>query len=76
MSDLTDKSFVKWACNRLTEDVDFDKKKIIFSDEAHFDLDGYVSKSQTEKPHAYIEKPTQPKRVTHCLVLILILTDI
>ena len=34
--------FVKGACDRLTEDADFAKKKIIFSDEAHFDLGGYV----------------------------------
>ena len=45
------------------------KKKIIFSDEAHFDLGGYVNKQNcdiwgTENPHAYIEKPTHPKRVT------------
>ena len=44
-------------------------KKIIFSDEAHFDLGGYVNKQNcriwgTGKPHAYIEKPTYPKRVT------------
>ena len=44
-------------------------KKIIFSDEAHFDLDGYVKEQNcriwgTENPHAYIEKPTYPKRVT------------
>ena len=40
------------------------KKEIIFSDEAHFDLGGYVNKHNcriwdTEKPHAYIEKRTQ-----------------
>ena len=34
----------KWACDRLTEDADFGKKKIIFSGEAHFDLGGYVNK--------------------------------
>ena len=44
-------------------------KKIIFSDEAHFDLGGYVNKQNcriwgTENPHAYIEKPTHTKRVT------------
>ena len=33
----------KWASDRHTEDADFGKKKIIFSDEAHFDLDGYVT---------------------------------
>ena len=77
MSDLTDKQFyssaeriwlcihfAKWACDRLTEDADFGKKKVIFSD----DLGGYVNKQNcriwdTENPHAYIEKPT------HCLVL-------
>ena len=45
------------------------KKNIIFSDEAHFDLGGYVNKQNsrfwgTENPHAYIEEPTHPKRVT------------
>ena len=37
--------------------------------EAHFDRGGYVNKQNcricgTENPHAYIEKPTNPKRVT------------
>ena len=44
-------------------------KKIIFSYEAHFYLGGYVNKQNCriwgiENPHAYIEKPTHPKRVT------------
>ena len=44
------------------------ERKIIFSDEAHFDLGGYVNKQNcsiwgTENLHAYIEKPTHPKRV-------------
>ena len=58
--------FAKWACDRLTEDADFGKQKIIFSDGAHFDLGGYVNKQKcsTENPHAYIEKPMHPKRVT------------
>ena len=43
--------------------------KIIFSDEAHFDLGRYVNKQNcriwcTENPHAYIENPKHPKRVT------------
>ena len=43
--------------------------KSYFLDEAHFDLGGYVNKQNcriwgTENPHAYIEKPTHPKRVT------------
>ena len=61
--------WAKRACDRLTEDVDSGRNKIIFSDEAHFDLGEYVNKQNwriwgTENPHAYIEKPTQPKRVT------------
>ena len=44
-------------------------KKIIFSDEAHFDLGGNVNKQNyciwdTENPQANIEKPTHLKRVT------------
>ena len=34
----------KWGCERYTEYANFDKKKISFSDEAHFDLGGYVNK--------------------------------
>ena len=49
----------------------FCEKKIIFSDEAHFHFGGYVNKQNyriwgTENSHAYIEKPTHPKRVTVC----------
>ena len=60
--------FAKWACDRLTEDADFGQK-IIFSDEAHFDLGGYVNRQNcsiwgTENLHAYIEKLTHPKRFT------------
>ena len=44
-------------------------KKIIFSDEVHFDLGGYVNKKNCgiwgiENPNAYIEKPIYPKRLT------------
>ena len=44
-------------------------KKTIFSDEANFDLGGYVNKQNcriwgTENPHTYIEKLTHPKQVT------------
>ena len=60
--------FARWDCDRLTEDSVFGKK-IIFSDEAHFDLGGYVNKQNcriwgTDNRHAYIEKLTHPKRVT------------
>ena len=62
--------FAKWACDRLTKDADFSKKKKkIFSDEAHCGLGRYVNKlnfhiSGIENSHAYIEKPKHPKRVT------------
>ena len=47
----------------------FWQKKITFSDKAHIDFGGYVNKQNchiwgTEIPHADIEKPTHPKRVT------------
>ena len=45
----------KWACDQFTEDADFGKKKIISSDEADFDLGGYINKQNcsiwsTENP--------------------------
>ena len=60
--------FAKWACAWLTEDANF-YEKIIFSDEAHFDLGGYVNKKicgiwGTENLHAYNQKQKHPKRVT------------
>ncbi len=60
--------FAEWACDRLKEDANFGKK-IIFSDEAHFHLGGYVNKQNcriwgTENPHVILEKPKHPQRVT------------
>ena len=57
--------FAKWACDRLTEDVDVGKEKH-FSNEDHFELGGYVNKKNcricgTGNPH---EKPAHSKRVT------------
>ena len=42
---------------------------MIFSDEAHFHLDGYVNKQNcriwgTENPHVIVEKPMHPARIT------------
>ena len=58
MSDLTD-----------NQKMPILTKKIIFSDEAHFALGGYVNKQNcriwgTENQPAYIENPTHSKRVT------------
>ena len=52
--------FANWASNRLPQDADFGKK-IIFSDEAHFDIGGYVNKKNcriwgTGNPHACTPK--------------------
>ena len=47
------------ATDRLTEDADFGKQKIILSEEAHFNLGGYVNKQTCR-----VENPTHPKRVT------------
>ena len=57
--------FAKWAHGRLTEDADFVKKKIIFSDEAHFDLINLIINKQncriwgTENPQAYIKSQNE-----------------
>ena len=65
-----------WLCIRLNNDEKYCDitwnifgKENMFSDEVHFDLGGYINKQNchiwgTENPHDYIEKPTQPKRVT------------
>lgn len=60
--------FADWALNKLNDDPDF-ARKIIFSDEAHFHLGGYVNKQNcriwgTENPHAVVNKPMHPDRVT------------
>ena len=50
--------FAKLACDQLTEDADFGKKKVVFSDEAHFNVAGYINKDE------YIEKPKHSNRLT------------
>ncbi|KZC15025.1 hypothetical protein WN55_08618 [Dufourea novaeangliae] len=60
--------FAQWAEDRLIEDEHF-YRKIIFSDEAHFHLGGYVNKQNcriwgSENPHVIVEKPMHPQRVT------------
>jgi len=59
--------FTQWAEQRLVED-DF-YRKIIFSDEAHFHLGGYVNKQnyriwRSENLHVVMEKLMHPQRVT------------
>jgi len=60
--------FAQWNEQRLVENEHF-YRKIIFSDEAHFHLDGYVNKQNcriwgSENPHVVMEKPMHPQRVT------------
>lgn len=60
--------FSVWALEQLEIDDNF-AQKIIFSDEAHFHLGGYVNKQNcriwgSENPHVVIEKPMHPERVT------------
>lgn len=53
----------------MKESGEIDFGKIWFSDECHFQLEGYVNKQNyrfwgTENPHVQIIKPLHPKRVT------------
>jgi len=59
--------FAQWAEQRLVEDEHF-YRKIIFSDEAHFHLGGYVNKQNciwgSENQYIVMEKPMHLQRVT------------
>lgn len=62
------RTFVNWLLEMQEADADF-FKKIIFSDEAHFHLSGYVNKQNcrvwgSENPRAIVEQPHYPQRVT------------
>lgn len=62
------RGFAAWALKKLTEDPFF-YRKIIFTDEAHFWLNGFVNKQNcriwsNENPHAILEKPLHPLKVT------------
>ena len=53
----------------MAENNDIDFGKILFSDEAHFQMEGYVNKQNcriwgSENPHYSIIKPLHPKRLT------------
>ena len=67
--------FDKWACNRLIEDVDFGKK-VMFSDEAHFDLGGECKPAKLS--HLGHRKPERihwkadALKTSHCLVRLLV----
>ncbi|GFS87190.1 transposable element Tc3 transposase [Trichonephila clavipes] len=60
--------FVEWAQNEIAVVPDF-HKRILFSDEAHFWLNGYVNKQNCRiwseaYRHVYVETPLHPEKLT------------
>ncbi|GFV59721.1 DUF4817 domain-containing protein [Trichonephila clavipes] len=60
--------FVEWAPNEMAVVPDF-HKRILFSDEAHFWLNGYVNKQNCRiwsevNPQVYVETPLHPEKLT------------
>ncbi|GFS91007.1 DUF4817 domain-containing protein [Trichonephila clavipes] len=60
--------FVKWAQNEIAVVPDF-HTRILFSDEAHFWLNGYVNKQNCRiwseaNPQVYVETPLHPEKLT------------
>ncbi|GFX16858.1 hypothetical protein TNCV_2518361 [Trichonephila clavipes] len=60
--------FVEWAENEIAVVPDF-HKRILFSDEAHFWLNGYVNKQNCRiwseaNPQVYVETPLHPEKLT------------
>ncbi|GFX44273.1 DUF4817 domain-containing protein [Trichonephila clavipes] len=60
--------FVEWAQNEIAVVPDF-HKRILFSHEAHFWLNGYVNKQNCRiwseaNPQVYVETPLHPEKLT------------
>ncbi|GFU35179.1 hypothetical protein TNCV_2106221 [Trichonephila clavipes] len=60
--------FVEWAQNKIAVVPDF-HKRILFSDEAHFWLNGYVNKQTCRiwseaNPQVYVETALHPQKLT------------
>ncbi|GFU07324.1 uncharacterized protein TNCV_2656341 [Trichonephila clavipes] len=60
--------FVEWAQNEIAVVPDFHKRNL-FSDEAHFWLNGYVNKQNCRiwseaNPQVYVETPLHPEKLT------------
>ncbi|GFY24058.1 hypothetical protein TNCV_1011111 [Trichonephila clavipes] len=60
--------FFEWAQNEIAVVPDF-HKRILFSDEAHFWLNGYVNKQNCRiwseaNPQVYVETPLRPEKLT------------
>ncbi|GFU02903.1 hypothetical protein TNCV_3481041 [Trichonephila clavipes] len=59
--------FVEWAQNEMAVAPDF-HKRILFSDETHFWLNGYVNKQNCRiwseaNPQVYVETPLDPEKL-------------
>ncbi|GFW99697.1 hypothetical protein TNCV_3419281 [Trichonephila clavipes] len=66
--DQARRRFVEWAQNEIAVVPDF-HKRILFSDEAHFCLNGYVNKQNCRiwseaNPQVYVETPLHPEKLT------------
>ncbi|GFW06732.1 uncharacterized protein TNCV_3288331 [Trichonephila clavipes] len=64
----TRRRFVEWAQNEIAAVPDF-HKRILFSDEAHFWLNGYVNKQNCRiwseaNPQVYVETQLHPEKLT------------
>ncbi|GFV56259.1 hypothetical protein TNCV_106151 [Trichonephila clavipes] len=62
------RQFVEWAQNEIAVVPDF-HKRILFSDEGHFWLNGYVNKQNCRiwseaNPQVYVETPLHPEKLT------------
>ncbi|GFV93002.1 hypothetical protein TNCV_3427141 [Trichonephila clavipes] len=60
--------FDEWAQNEIAVVPDF-HKRILFSEEAHFWLNGYVNKQNCRiwseaNPQVYVETPLHPEKLT------------
>ncbi|GFW60185.1 hypothetical protein TNCV_1842681 [Trichonephila clavipes] len=66
--DQVRRRFVEWAQNEIAVVPDF-HKRILFSDEAHFWLNGYVNKQNCRlwseaNSQVYVETPLHPEKLT------------
>ncbi|GFV55246.1 hypothetical protein TNCV_3279611 [Trichonephila clavipes] len=67
-SDQARRRFVEWAQNEIAVVPDF-HKRILYSDEAHFWLNGYVNKQNCSiwseaNPQVYVETLLHPEKLT------------
>ncbi|GFU97645.1 hypothetical protein TNCV_4455311 [Trichonephila clavipes] len=72
-SDQARRRFVEWALNEIAVVPDF-HKRILFSDEAHFWLNGYINKQNCRiwseaNPQVYVETPLHLEKLTVWCVL-------